>query len=462
MCGLVGCVGNITSFDRKAFKQLLILDTLRGDDGTGIGYVTKEKMLNGVVKAAGSPYYLFGQKSVVPFINQQTFDIDTPVRVLLGHNRAATVGKLTDANSHPFHHEHIIGAHNGTLKSHLLYKLDSHNKFEVDSEAVIYNISKFGKEAIKNVAGAYALTWWDDKDKHLYFIRNKERPLYFTRSKDKDTFWWASESWMLEVVLSRNHIQHDEIKPFDIDHLYKIYVGMDGIEKEFKKVDLEKVEKLEGFTQPTWGAGYYQGGYGMWDEDYTGNYAESKKPAIPLKNSNITNFPTSKEVKLKNLKRLYNQTISFYIDGTRVGPNSISYLYGSPTDPTEDYEIRVYNNNQPIFEEMKTSIATNDVYKARVRKAVFYQNDPPYILMDHRTILKVMENQKLEIRGHDGAFLTPEEFYQATSKGCCWCSTDCEIHDASEIKWLDKNDFLCVECKDNPEVQNYLPQLITG
>lgn len=466
MCGLVGCVGDLTSFDRKTFKKLLILDTLRGDDGTGIGFVTKEQMKTGIIKAAGSPYYLFGHENSHPFINNYTFDIDVPCRVLIGHNRAATVGKLSDENSHPFEHGHIIGAHNGTLKTHLLYHLDDYAKFEVDSEAVIYNISKHGKDAIKKVAGAYALTWWDDKEKCVYFIRNKERPLYYTRSKDKKSFWWASEAWMLEVALSRDHTEHDTIQSFETDYLYRIFVGDQKIEDEFKKTELQKLEKLEGFQSPIGYGHGYGGGYGMW-EDWDGSYGGSNYSANKPNKSNsstskgnVVTFPTGKEAKLKQLKKLYNTTISFYVDSARTGPNSIDYLACSPCDPTEDYDIRVYDNKQPLFAEMMTSLSTNDIYKARVRKAVQYGNETPYILIDYRTIEKVQEKTTIELRGHDGRFLTPDEFYDNTCKGCTWCSASVDIQDAGKIKWLDKNEFLCEECKDSPEVQQYVPQMV--
>lgn len=41
MCGLVGVAGEITMASEKVLRTLLILDSLRGEDSTGIASIKK-------------------------------------------------------------------------------------------------------------------------------------------------------------------------------------------------------------------------------------------------------------------------------------------------------------------------------------------------------------------------------------------------------------------------------------
>ncbi|MSE24831.1 hypothetical protein GKC32_10305, partial [Lactobacillus curvatus] len=65
--------------------------------------------------------------------------------VLMGHNRWATKGKINERNAHPFEHDHIIGAHNGTLRNQHL--LPNHLDFEVDSDNIFHAMSTIGVDA---------------------------------------------------------------------------------------------------------------------------------------------------------------------------------------------------------------------------------------------------------------------------------------------------------------------------
>lgn len=206
MCGLVGVAGNINRKWAEVFRNLLLLDTLRGFDSTGVGLVklVDNKMV--VDKKVGTPTEKLWFEANwcdtkgVPAINH---------RVLMGHNRAATLGRVTEDNAHPFVFGHITGAHNGTLRSY--DDLHLSHKHEVDSMSLIHNIAEHGiAHTWANFHGAAALTWWDEKDATLNFIRNKERPLWFALGDKGTVLVWASEKWMLQAAAIKAGATYDK------------------------------------------------------------------------------------------------------------------------------------------------------------------------------------------------------------------------------------------------------------
>src|SRR5690606_33357806 len=148
----------------------------------------------------------------------------------------------------PFLHDGVVGAHNGTLTS--VSTLVDGDKFDVDSEAIFYNLSMFdAKDVIKDVWGAYALTWYDDAAEKVFIIRNSQRPLFWTRRKDKDVIFWASEKWMLDVALMKAGVSHDEINEFAVNTLYSFDVSSVDVAKIRTKT-WETEKDVLGYVPP--------------------------------------------------------------------------------------------------------------------------------------------------------------------------------------------------------------------
>lgn len=197
MCGHVGVAGYVSSKEERVFRTLLRLDTLRGEDSTGIATMSSTGHVT-VTKAAENAFsFLSSAASKKAFYGWN--------KVMLGHNRYATKGAVNAENAHPFEFGHIVGAHNGTLKHHDNF-LDG-SKFKVDSQAVFYHMSEEDvADTWEKLNGAAALVWIDKKEKSVNFLRNKERELYYAISEDGKTFFWASEFWMLMVACSKEGI----------------------------------------------------------------------------------------------------------------------------------------------------------------------------------------------------------------------------------------------------------------
>jgi len=200
MCGLVAIVNKTKNgFSKKqvdSFSQMLYADQLRGSDGTGVFYNSKKNESN--VKILKAPY-----KSSV-FIGLKEFIALEEVlfkesNFVVGHNRSATKGKINAACTHPFRENHIILVHNGTLNTHK----ELHTEYEVDSQAICHSISSIGaEETLKKLNGAFALIWWDMKEKTLNFCRNSQRPLYYIETNT--SFVFVSELELGLWILARN------------------------------------------------------------------------------------------------------------------------------------------------------------------------------------------------------------------------------------------------------------------
>lgn len=210
----------MTFTEEKIFNQLLVMDSLRGTDSTGIAVIPRVGEVK-IAKELGDPYLLFDTK-------RHTKAMSGTQRGIIGHNRYATIGNVTNKNAHPFEFTTLVGAHNGTLTSK--WKLHEAKDFSVDSENLYHHIDKLGlKDALENMAGAWALVWWDKVNESINFLRNQERPLYWAMTDDKKFMYWASEAWMIDAALGRNGVKHSAPEMFKENVHYSIPVDRNGV-----------------------------------------------------------------------------------------------------------------------------------------------------------------------------------------------------------------------------------------
>lgn len=220
MCGHVGMAGVLTPQDEKAFHNLLVLDSVRGIDSTGIAVVHRGDGGHKIVKGIGDPYRLMDRKAYdKAFVGFH--------RVIIGHNRYATQGAVNDKNAHPYEFDTLIGAHNGTLSNK--WQLADARDFSVDSENLYHHMETKGfSDLMTVILGAWALVWWDKENDTLNLLRNKERTLFLSYSEDGNRLYWASEAWMLHAALSRNNIKYTEPMLLAEDNLYSIQISKTG------------------------------------------------------------------------------------------------------------------------------------------------------------------------------------------------------------------------------------------
>jgi predicted glutamine amidotransferase len=248
--------GQIGIKEEKMLRTLLILDTLRGEDSTGIAAIPKQGDVI-VAKELGNPFELFASRKFETAMKKVN-------RAIIGHNRFATSGGVSKKTAHPFDFDTLVGVHNGTLRNK--WHLADATDFTVDSENLYHHIEKHGlKDALNVVDGAYALVWWDKLEETLNILRNKERPMYMTASEDNKTMFCASESWMLTIAANRADIKIQDIITTVEDMQYSIFIGKDGV------LEKPKVKHMPS----TYVAPVYQNSSANWHGKYYPNNQQS-------------------------------------------------------------------------------------------------------------------------------------------------------------------------------------------
>lgn len=213
MCGIVGIVAKhngLWAYHRDLFEEMLVADSLRGMDSTGVFDVTYKNQIN-ILKQACEPGLFLRTKSWKDFKE----NLGGKTAAIVGHNRKATSGDIVSKNAHPFIKGHIVLVHNGYIGN--AKSIDS--SIEVDSEAIASTLAETEDSvtALEKLWGAWSIVWYNHKTKKLHLARNPDRPMAFCHTTDALIF--GSEPGMLEWLLSRRNTKHEpiiETKPYRI------------------------------------------------------------------------------------------------------------------------------------------------------------------------------------------------------------------------------------------------------
>jgi len=186
------------------FQDLLIWNMVRGRDSVGAASFDRKGHYHTLKSLASAPKFVNGNEFQEKFVDGPT--VQNAI-CTMGHNRAATSGKVNLLNCHPFHHGSIHLMHNGTLFSDYALVVTERGKrvyFDTDSEHICKAIDTLGVETTWEVLdGAAMLAWFDTSDGSLNFLRNTKRPLHIGILTSGHIIW-ASEDWMIRCVIKRH------------------------------------------------------------------------------------------------------------------------------------------------------------------------------------------------------------------------------------------------------------------
>ena len=482
MCGIVGMVrsgwsppANLT----KAMSDLLYIDTVRGHCGTGIALVNPKNELAVYKKAL--PGYDFLRSLQWEHAERNLSNS----RVIIGHNRASTIGSATDKNAHPFCYRgedsEIVLVHNGTLQQ---YHSVSPARFthEVDSAHAAAAIAHYGaEEALKKIKGWYVFVWYDVDRKTFNIARNQNRDIAWCYDKDGN-MWYASEWEMLDYVLGRHNI---ELAPFKEgqEHAYTSMPDHSwcswDLTKDKNDLSSYTLQEIKAAPEPT----RFQAGYPHYGPAYGGFGRDDYEDAelIPWKPENTAQVATPSQAPSATVSARLNHAY-------KIDPKALISFCGMNWEPyakpPEKGCIEGFLNHIPgMAEEFAgTEVVVHGVTEAEWAILESIKEDIPghittianigdrqherlVVKIDQVAARELMAARFLEaedeyaaitlldevpdtVVGPSGAPVSLRYFTGLVSGGCANCGDPIALADAEKLVWLDTSPVgvLCPTC----------------
>jgi predicted DNA-binding ribbon-helix-helix protein len=407
MCGIVGIMtkqkAGFYNSDLNLFKNMLVVDSLRGEDSTGVYGIFKNLQAK-TIKVAAEPHMLFRTEEWHDFERKAV----NSMRILVGHNRYATKGAVNNKNAHPFDVGNIVLVHNGTIHN----QKDFNKEVEVDSHAIAHALNeKPAEEVLSEIDGAFALVWYNRTEGKVFFARNTQRPLYYIDTPNN--IYFGSEGTMLEFILNRT--------PGNIQ--YKAYAFPTG---KIISYDTKGVSESKDFDI------YSPKSYGGYNHTY-----------LPKSIHGNSITPNTTVVDASVTRLTYNTKVLLSISSLKVEANGYGACTGKIVSPVNDTDFSGQFEKSLLDSEIldlagsgryaegviSGSISTSCGLSYYVQKvqpaatvAVYNKSKLPKILWDHICKNNKCDKCGSEILTHE-ADMTSVKVKNLTNKFRVVCST---------------------------------------
>lgn len=482
MCGHVGVAAKlITDQLKNAFTDLLYVDVLRGEDSTGVAAISSAWGGNPdieVFKEVGSPSDLFLVHGKGSRGRSLTFK---PVSVYLGHNRAATQGKVNAESAHPFEFENVVGAHNGTVAKWNLRDFHGYKDFEIDSQIIYSHLSHTNSidQTWAGIDGAAALVWWDKGEKRLNMIRNSQRPLWVVYTEDDKAVLWASEPWMVQVAAIRRGLKLRDPFEIKVDTLYTFHCVTEAGDDQDK---MRHVERAVAPFVPKPVTTYYgnqhypfrgRNGSGYESENYddwmpgTGGYGRHNQPPSNSAEGEANKNPT--EMFHVVITEFHNQKLLPRAFGHTASGKDV--MINIPPARIEDAKKSILGRGKTGYwvtkNAFRRSVGQPGMLWCNFGELTFAKLKPHfYLAIDNdggsweirgkSTENPTPENSSLVAPYINGQWISKATYLGLMECGCCSCNRVATWEDRAAVAWLDDEFYYCPECLGIPWVQESL------
>lgn len=427
MCGLVGVAGNLYQKDLDVFQDLLWVDALRGMHNTGVVTINGDGS-HELLKVEGNTAFLLAEPEYPSMLKQNN-------RVIIGHNRHATIGSTDWTNAHPYVYENVIGAHNGTLHGKSVSVLPDFKELGTDSAALYSAINDSSiEEVIPQLQGAWALVWYDRRAHTLNFLRNDQRPLSYAFSANGQTLYWASDSWMLRGVLARRDITISKQGVMLLTENKLITFDVPGGWGAFA---MPTVTDLKGYSAPPFVKPAGQELAGLMDK-------WSAKDPTPTYNQR-TPAEKAADALLRRSERENKPSAT-------VVPHASPQETGN-TAPWDESDIPPALLDTAFVLGAKAGAEGKSVsqnpFSKRTKQSTAWLRGRAHGLDQYMKNL-APSKKPLTIKGFNGEFLTESEWRNRTGSCCSWCDAPVEFGDP--IQFYDRESFFCAPCVDGTDL----------
>ena len=455
MCGIWGSVqgarrysGSLATVKNTDFAKFAysaaIAGTLRGADSTGIALVGRDGG-DAIICKAPVPGGVF----VTLKDAMEAISLAAESNVVIGHNRAATLGTIDEDTAHPFQHGDITMVHNGTVHD---YRKDLGDLITAyapvnDSDAIAYALNVAGwKEVLPRLTGAYALAWWDKSEDKFFLARNSERPMHIAFADYANEMYYASEEGMLRWLCEREKNINRNTDVFNIapGFVYGFEVGEGRLERTFTKEEFTIAKKSTPWT------GHFRG-WGHGSPISTTRNSGAASTTTKPRNSSCERLLDEIGVKRGEVLGFLPETIKFNKEHSKhgqvvgelvklVGTGEMSttkgYIHGIDSITWAQWkaegwlEVKV----QGVLKDKSAVICTFHGY---AKASTLTEGD------------KSAEEPREYRNGH-GSIITEQEFLELAKGGCVACHAAILAQDADSVEFvgLQKNHIICAVCAD--------------